>query len=122
MKKAICVDSSAWIEHFRGTSTAVKQILEDDVALVRTHDLIILELALGGIKQKGEKIELIAAQQKLPNVTTAELLQTIETHGLAGTGIGCVDAHILASCLLTDTRILTSDTKLAKLAKRFNLL
>jgi predicted nucleic acid-binding protein len=122
MKPSVCVDSSVWIEHFRGNTTALKSYLDTYPFAVKTHELIILELALGGMVNKEEKISLIRSLNTLPNATCDEVLAMIGSHGLVGKGIGCVDSHILASCLFTDTLLWTNDRKLAKLADGFHLL
>ena len=49
----------------------------------------------------------------------AEVINLIQNHRLDGSGIGFVDAHLLASCLITDRAYLwTRDRRLAALAER----
>lgn len=122
MPSAICVDSSVWIEHFKGKTTRLQLLLNNEPFLIRTHDLIVVELALGGMAHKQEKISLIRNLEHLPNVTADELLVMIQTHDLSGKGIGCVDCNILASCLLSDTLLWTYDKKLSSLAGELGLL
>jgi predicted nucleic acid-binding protein len=118
---AICVDSSVWIEHFRGNTTRLQTWLERKPTALLTHELILLELALGGIASKKEKLDLISNLGFLPNITSNEMLRMVAAHDLAGKGIGCVDSHILASCMLTGTLLWTNDRKLGELADSFGL-
>ena len=54
--------------------------------------------------------------------TDAEVLRLIETAPLHGSGIGYVDACLLASTLLTpDAALWTLDRRLAALARRLGL-
>jgi predicted nucleic acid-binding protein len=122
MSEIICVDSSIWIDHFRGTTNKLQKLLESYPSKIATHELIILELALGGMVNKDEKLNLISNLYRLPVVTSDELLAMIKIHSLAGKGIGCVDSHILASCLMTGSLLWTNDHKLAELADRLHVL
>jgi len=45
-----------------------------------------------------------------------EALTFIESHALMGKGLGYVDVHLLASCILTELPIWTLDKKLARVA------
>jgi hypothetical protein len=46
-----------------------------------------------------------------------EVRQMIEAHGLYSKGIGLIDAHLIASCLLTPgTKLWTLDRSLEKVA------
>jgi hypothetical protein len=50
-----------------------------------------------------------------------EVINLIITNDLSGSGIGYVDAHLLASCLLMQrTYLWTRDRRLAAVAARFN--
>jgi predicted nucleic acid-binding protein len=122
MPAAVCVDTSVWIEHFRGNTRRLQAYLDSNPAAVRVHELIILELALGGMVNREEKLSFLKNLAVMPNVSSEELLEMVKTHDLAGAGIGCVDSHILASCLLTNTLLWTNDHKLAELADRFHVL
>lgn len=50
-----------------------------------------------------------------------EVLALVESRRLVGTGIGWVDAHLLASCLLAHMRIWTLDSPLGRQALRLGI-
>ena len=72
-----------------------------DVGQVVVHPFVIGELALGNLRRP----ELVLGRlQRLPGVAVAtneEVLQFIQQNRLAGSGIGYVDAHLLAAVRLT---------------------
>jgi hypothetical protein len=51
----------------------------------------------------------------------AEALAFIDGNRLAGTGIGWVDVHLLASARLARVSVMTADNALAKAARRLGL-
>ena len=76
------------------------------------------ELALGNLQQTDAEFE---APQGLPRLTAAlddEVLGLIARQGLAGRGIGYVDAHLITSVLLTPGCWLwTKDQRLQQVTK-----
>jgi predicted nucleic acid-binding protein len=88
--------------------------------LVLAHPWVVGELALGGAA-----VEVLRLLQQLPqsNVATdREVLALIESQGLAGRGIGWVDAALLASVKLTPgSRLVTGDRKLHAAAEHLGI-
>ncbi len=86
------------------------------------HPFIINELALGSLRQRGQ---ILAALDGLPQVAIAgndEVRHLIERHRLYDIGIGFIDAHLLASSLLTrDAALWTRDRRLAAAATRLGV-
>lgn len=117
----ILVDTSVWIDHLRKGDARLIKLLHD--AQVLTHPFVIGEIALGQLRQRREILESL---QNLPMSSLAsdpEVLSYIETQRLGGTGIGYLDAHLLASASLTpDTRIWTRDKRLKAAAHSLNLV
>ena len=111
----ILVDTSVWVDHFRnGNDRLIELLKEDQVAI---HPFVIGELSLGSIRNKAEIMGLLA---KLPTVLLAEhdeVLATVNRHKLAGTGIGWVDAHLIASALLGNAKLMTGDKALQQAGK-----
>lgn len=116
----ILADTSVWIDHLRAGDRQLERLLE--AALVLAHPFVIGELALGRLRQREA---LLSALQNLPRATAAtdtEVLTFIDLHGLAGRGIGCVDAHLLAAARLTAGALLwTRDRRLAQIAEELGL-
>jgi hypothetical protein len=51
-----------------------------------------------------------------------EVLALVDSHGLAGSGIGWIDAHLLAAALLSSASLWTLDRRLARAALRIGVL
>jgi predicted nucleic acid-binding protein len=116
----ILVDTSVWIDHLRhGDAELIKQL---NAGLVLTHPFVIGELALGSLQNRDV---VLGTLQNLPQVTVAsdaEVLHFIESHTLFGTGIGYIDAHLLAAARLTPgTLIWTRDKRLLSESVRLGL-
>ena len=91
------------------------------VGRVVAHPFVIGELACGTIPRRSSTLPLLEA---LPVVLTArhdEVMMLIERHGIAGTGLGWVDAHLLASATLTGTPLWTLDRALRRAAERLDV-
>jgi len=116
----ILVDTSIWIEHFRQTKSELADLL--DKVQVATHPFVIGELACGNLKNRKEILSLFS---ELPQAEVAEhdeVLSLVENKNLMGNGIGWVDAHLLASALLSGTPLWTRDRKLRSLSAALNVL
>lgn len=111
----ILVDTSVWIDHLRKGVPELEAVLEKQQVLV--HPFILGELACGNVVNRREVLDLLAA---LPAATVAsqeEVLILIERRALMGRGIGLVDAHLLASAVLTEGgRLWSRDRRLSSLA------
>lgn len=116
----ILVDTSVWVDHLRSGDRELAGRLE--AGEVMAHPFVIGELALGNLRQR----ELVlGALSELPAATVAsdaEVLILIERQPLHGLGIGYVDAHLLASAMLTpDAALWTRDARLRDAATRLGL-
>jgi len=89
---------------------------------VLVHPHVTGELALGNMKRREAVLSLL---QDLPQATVAgddEVLQFVGAYRLHGLGVGYVDAHLLASTLLTfGARFWTRDKRLAEVAKKLGV-
>lgn len=107
----ILIDTSVWADHFRLADPHVSQLLAD--GRIAMHPFVIGELALGNLS---DRAATVAALRALPSPTVAtesQFLALVVDSGLAGTGIGFVDAHLLAAVRLTpDLRLWTRDKRL----------
>ena len=115
----ILVDTSVWVDHLRqGDAELAKRLRADEVAC---HPFVIGELACGNLRNRSELLALLSALPALPKVADEEALAFIEDHGLMGRGIGLIDVHLLASCLLASVGLWTRDASLARAASSLGL-
>jgi hypothetical protein len=115
----ILADTSVWIDHFRLGNNRLETLLKEDQIVC--HPFIIGELACGNLKNRQEIIRML---ELLPQGTIAghnEVLYFIDKHRIQGSGIGWIDAHLLASCYLTGCTIWTLDKSLSKIAKNIKI-
>lgn len=115
----VLVDTSIWITHLREGSSHLQDLLRD--GQVVCHPFIVGELVLGNMRNRAEILALLQTLAMAPTVGAQELLYFVEQHRLMGTGIGFVDAHLLASALLSKLPLWTSDTKLRKVAMKLGV-
>ena len=116
----ILVDTSVWVDHLRLGDQTLGRLLESGSVLA--HAFVIGELALGDLRQRDL---ILDALNDLPRVVTAteqEVLHFIGKHKLHGSGIGYIDAHLLAAVRLTPGSVLwTRDKRLLESANRLGL-
>jgi len=116
----VLADTSIWIDHFRRSDLRLAQLL--DLGDVAMHPFVIGELLLGHVPKIAEMIDDL---NKLPKATVAsadEVLRFISNRKLPGSGIGYVDAHLLAAAALTpETFIWTRDRRLLAAAQSLSL-
>jgi predicted nucleic acid-binding protein len=106
----ILVDSSVWIEHIRSPDEVMLVLLRERRVL--THPFVIGEVALGHVRRRATVLAELKELRLAKVAEEEEVLRLIENHRLYGLGIGYIDAHLLASCLLTRTDALwTLDRK-----------
>ena len=115
----ILADTSVWINHFRKGNKKLATLLNE--GQVSCHRYIVGELACGNIQNRDEILTLLGA---LPGVQVAdheEIIHFISSHKLHGKGIGLIDAHLLASTLLSGSMLWTLDKALASMAKTLKI-
>jgi len=115
----ILVDTSQWIDHFRGANNLLPDLLTD--GLVCIHPWIIGELACGHLKNRQQ---ILALLQNLPQVTAIsenEVLFFIEQYHLMGRGIGYIDAHLLAATAVNAKQLWTRDKRLQIIAESLGI-
>lgn len=116
----ILVDTSVWVDHLRKGDQVLGRLLF--AGRVLAHPFIVGELSLGVLRQREA---VLGALMDLPQATIAteeEVFRFIEANGLPGSGIGYVDAHLLAATRLTPGAALwTRDKRLSEVAERLGL-
>lgn len=116
----ILVDTSVWIDHFRTANERLKSLLLDQQVLC--HRFIVGELACGMLRNRREILANLNALPEAHLVEHEEVMSFLETHRLYGQGVGWVDAHLLASALLTRCAIWSFDKPLRRAAAELNVL
>lgn len=112
----ILADTSVWIDHHRGGRTELQQLLLAGRVVV--HDFIITELALGNLKDRKKSIVYLESLSRLPTSSMDEVMALIEIKKLYGSGLGFVDAHLIAACLFSGSELMTYDKNLAQVWAR----
>ncbi|MBS9533356.1 type II toxin-antitoxin system VapC family toxin [Mycobacterium sp. M1] len=113
----ILVDTSVWVDHLRTTDEELSGLLER--GLVLAHPWVVGEVALGGLSAGSLVAPLMSRLPGAVVATDTEVLTLIERQHLAGSGIGYVDAQLLAATRLTpDARLWTRDHRLDRAAER----
>jgi len=116
----ILVDTSVWIEHLRAGSDRLRTLLFDEQVLC--HPFIVGELACGTLRNRREILGMLRALPDAHVVEHEEVLSFLAARLLYGRGIGWVDAHLLASTLLTGCTLWTFDKPLRRAAVALNVL
>ncbi|MEJ0076902.1 MAG: PIN domain-containing protein [Alphaproteobacteria bacterium] len=116
----ILADTSVWVDHLRYGKKELADLL--DHAQVLTHPFIIGELAVGHLKPRDQILRDLAELPWATVATDTEVLRLIDRHMLFGSGIGYIDAHLLAAALLTPrTSIWSRDRHLLGAARKLGL-
>lgn len=111
----ILVDTSVWIDHLHRADRVLVEALA--ASQVAQHPMVIGELALGSLRDRHEVMALISALPQVPLASHQEVMFMVEEKSLNGQGLSPVDAHLLASTLLTPgAQLWTRDKKLRRTA------
>ncbi len=116
----ILVDTSVWIQHFRVGSERLKALLLDGQVLC--HPFVVGELACGTFQKRAEILALLKALPEARLLEQEEVLSFLEARRLHGRGIGWVDAHLLASTIVTGCSLWTIDKPLRRAAADLDVL
>lgn len=115
----IVADTSVWAHHIRDPAVDFLEQLNRKRVLM--HPWVIGELALGNLPRR---TGFLAFLQELPRTAEArdeEVMQMIEVNRLHGSGIGWVDAHLVASARLSQAALWTRDKRLFAVAQRLGV-
>ena len=112
---AVLADTSVWIGHLRASNDAFRGLLLEGAVAI--HPFVLGELACGNLKNRAAILENLRALPQVVVAADEEVLELIERRKLWGQGIGWVDAHLLASTLLSGCDLWTSDERLNRAAR-----
>lgn len=118
----ILADTTVWIDFLAGRFSAVE--LRSLLAANRVvcHTAVRGEIALGSIARRDEVLRLLSQLPRAPVVGDDEVFAMIETRQLSASGIGWIDAHLLASAMAGKHVIWTADKRLTRIAARLSVL
>jgi predicted nucleic acid-binding protein len=118
----VLVDTSVWI---RFLANRPPDAAELDGLLDREeaagHDLIYGELLTGDAGGRGAMLQSYDLIHRVADVSHEEVVEFVRANKLPGRGIGWIDAHLLASCLVVDVPLWTADDRLASVASEFGI-
>lgn len=115
----ILVDTSIWIDHFRRPDPQLVRAIE--AAAIVQHPFVTIELALGSIPRREATVTVMQRLPQAKVVTSSDLLGFIDRFDLHGTGIGMVDAQLVASAISERCRLWTRDKRLYAQANRLGI-
>ncbi len=116
----IIADTSIWIDHLRAEDSRLAVELNRDNILM--HPFVAGELSLGSLGQRKKTLEGLAMLPVAVVAHTAEVNGLIERHTLFGRGIGYIDAHLIASTMLTpEAALWTRDRRLRLVAESLKI-
>lgn len=116
----ILADTSIWVDHLRSSNDTMRKQLENGGIVI--HPFIVAELALGSLKDRKKTLFYFDSLPHVRIVQMDEVRQMIEKRSLYGEGIGLIDAHLIASCLIdSPTRLWTRDKRLERIAEKLKI-
>lgn len=118
----ILIDTNIWIEHFKSENKEVSALLEAERVVM--HPFVVAELALGGLRDRKVTLASFDLLPQLPVAELHEVRRLIEVRKLYTEGLGLVDAHLMASLMITQTpaEIWTDDGGLMRVAEKLGFL
>ena len=116
----ILADTTIWIDLWRGRNEEMrKQLVNEHIAM---HPFIIAELALGSLHDRRKTLSDLEGIVQVKVALLSEVRAMIETHALYSSGIGLTDAHLIASCVITQaTQLWTRDGRLRTVAEALGI-
>lgn len=115
----VLVDTSVWIAHFRNRNDALVELLLQDRVLI--HPMILGEIACGTPPDRMRTLADLSSLRYCQQPSHAEVITFVERHRLYGLGCGLVDMFLLASALMSNSKLWTLDKRLEKLATHFDI-
>lgn len=116
----VLVDTSVWVEHFRGGSVGLEDLLEADRVII--HPMVLGEVACGTPPARAQTLRSLSNLHPSQQATLKEVLAFVEQERLYGMGCGLNDLSLLASVMLMPGCTLwTLDKRLYAMAERFGV-
>jgi predicted nucleic acid-binding protein len=112
----ILVDTSIWVDHLHKGDPVMVRLLDEDSVMM--HPFVYGEIALGSLRDRRSTLDELMTIPRAEIAHNDEVMAFINAKKLHGSGIGFVDAHLLASVLLSPEGLLwTRDRRLQAAAE-----
>jgi len=116
----ILVDTSVWVEHLNRPLAALSELLIAERCVL--HPFVLGEIALGNLPEWEAKITRLRELPSCEPVTALAFLSSVAELRLQGSGLGFLDAQLLAWAVSGSARRLWSlDQRLAAQAVRLGV-
>ncbi len=115
----ILADTSVWVDHLRRGNSQLAELLE--AAQVSCHRFVLGELACGNLRKRAQILEHLSRLPMVDTLAHGEVMELVRRRRLMGSGIGWVDAHLLAASLVEDVSLWTLDRSLEAIARRLGV-
>ncbi len=92
-----------------------------EAAQVSCHQFVIGELACGNLRKREKILEHLSRLPLVDTLAHGEVMELVRRRRLMGSGIGWVDAHLLAASLVEDVSLWTLDRSLEAVARRLGV-
>jgi predicted nucleic acid-binding protein len=117
----ILADTSIWVDYLRGGNPKMQRSLS--LGQIVMHPFIVAEIALGSLRNRRQRLDELEALLEVRVARLPEVRHMIETRTLYSKGISPVDAHLVASCLMTPgTQLWTRDAALAQVGEALGIV
>lgn len=111
----ILADTSIWVDYFRKGDFRLAHHLE--AGNIAMHPYVFIELMLGHLPNREENLTNLELLPMTRVANEEEVRRMIAAHSLFRRGIGFVDAHLVASALISPETLLWSrDRRLREVA------
>lgn len=107
----ILVDTSVWADHLRQSDAALIDLLRAGAVVM--HPFVLGELALGNLQPRDATLAALSALPAAAIVDADAFLAFLIEHDLPASGLGFVDAHLLAAAAAGGMQLWTRDRRLA---------
>jgi predicted nucleic acid-binding protein len=114
----VLVDTSVWIRSMAGKEpfrTIVDRLLDRESVL--GHELVYGELLIGDAGARSAMLTHYRRFSYVESVPHEEVVALVRERRLFGRGVGWIDAHLLASSLVSRAQLYTADAPLAGIAR-----
>ncbi|HZG45195.1 MAG TPA: type II toxin-antitoxin system VapC family toxin [Allosphingosinicella sp.] len=112
----ILVDTSVWIDHIKHPIAELSRMLDAGSSVL--HPFVLAEIALGNLADWQRRVDGLRRLPAAEPVSGEILLAAISDLGLQGSGLGFVDAHLLAWAVAApDRRLWSRDRRLREQAE-----